>query len=96
LKALEAPLSAQDFGYLLGGLIGSTIGLVIVVAFVLGVFCWPLMAFSAMRSLRRIAVALERLSERPSSTVSPEPEIGPWRRGPTAVRSESSSAEPSR
>lgn len=68
---------------LIAGLIAS-IGGVFVVAMV--AFWWlvsmalPFMVLSMMRSLRRIAIQLERQSTAPPQTArAAEPEIGPWR-----------------
>ena len=45
---------------------------VIVVALTLGVF-WPLMAFSAMRNVKKIRLELERLNEILESRLSADP-----------------------
>lgn len=89
-------MTASEIGRLIGGAIGSLLGVLFFVCFFVIVFGWPLLALSAVRSLRRIATALERLGEAQPPASAREPEIGRWEKVTAGARSGSSSAEPSR
>lgn len=89
-------MNAVDLVRLVGGLVGTALGLVFVAGIAIAVFGWPFLAVSAVRSLRRIAVALEQLNARPLPAATSEREIGPWKPRATVSRSEPSSVEPFR
>jgi len=56
-------MTAAQFGQLVGGTIGSVLGLVFVFCLMVAMFGWPLLALSAVRSLRKIARELERAND---------------------------------
>ena len=89
-------MTANEIGQVIGGLITSVFGLLFILGIFITLFAWPVLVISAVRSLRRIATALERLADAPVPATRHEPEVGPWKTVTDAARSGSSSAEPSR
>ena len=64
-------MSAYDVGHLLGSLLSSVFGLVILVSFLIGAFFLPFLAWSAARNIKLIRRELERLNETLSSRSGP-------------------------
>jgi len=70
-------MTAHAFGQLLGTLLSSALGLLLVGGFIIVVFFWPYLALSAVRNLRGIRQQLERMNDtlesRGSDTASSPP-----------------------
>ena len=56
-------MDTHSLGGLIGALVGGGLGIVLVVCLLIAIFFWPLLAISAVRSLRRIARELERAND---------------------------------
>jgi hypothetical protein len=89
-------MTGNEIGQLIGGAIGSVIGVLFFLCLFVMILGWPLLAWSAVRSLRRIAASLERIADAPPAVATREPEIGRWSAVTAGARSGSSSAGPSR
>lgn len=90
-------MSPNDAGSLLGTLIGSVLGLVFLAGLIAVMLAGPFLVFSAVRSLRRIAAALERMNDTravPSPALNGEPEVGPWKPRVNAAQSPASTQSP--
>jgi len=56
-------MTAEQLAHLVGALLGSVFGIVLVVGFLIAVFFWPYLAWSAVRNIKRIREQLERLND---------------------------------